>query len=154
MAKAPAKKIDADTKPIDETKENNVVDITKPVTEPVEETQEEQTDESVEGAPEAPAAASPAAQGAFAFTMEFGIEPPTRNQHGRSKYDWASFPKPADAGDSKTWPSALIPGVGSKTISQSIKKYRDGLHKAGEPDRTFTCATIKEPKAVRVYRTS
>ncbi|RWI06837.1 MAG: hypothetical protein EOQ89_03650 [Mesorhizobium sp.] len=86
-----------------------------------------------------------------AFKIETGIAPPSRSQ-ANTKYDWSQFPAPANPADPKTWPSVFIPGVGGKTISGSIKTFRDRLQKEGKEAPEFTVSVSKDPKGVRVFR--
>lgn len=87
-----------------------------------------------------------------AFTVEVGVAPPSRSQ-ANTKYDWSLFPAPANPEDPKTWPSVFIKDVGGKTISGSIKTYRDRLQKAGAKEvPEFTVSVSKDPKGVRVFR--
>lgn len=93
------------------------------------------------------------------FKVKIGVSPPDRSG---GKYDWASFPAPADAKDPKTWPSVLISTVTtSKTIYSSIKSYRDKLQKAGTKNPPeFSVSVEKDPKnkdkvlGIRVTRKS
>ena len=90
------------------------------------------------------------------FTIEIGVTPPDRIS-GSSKYKWGEFPAPSDPNNHKTWPSVFIPGIGAKTIYDSIKKFRDAFQKEhGEekPAPTFAVKVSKEPKGVRVFRSA
>ncbi|MER9178910.1 hypothetical protein [Mesorhizobium sp. M0767] len=97
----------------------------------------------------------PTAWGSFA--IEVGVAPPSKSL-ANTKYDWASFPAPSDPKDSKTWPSVFIPKIGSKSISGSIKSYRDKLQADGKAAPEFTISVIKdaakEAIGVRVFRKS
>jgi len=85
------------------------------------------------------------------FKIEVGIVP---DRAVDSKYDWESFPAPSNPDDSKTWPSVFIPAIGSKTIYNSINKYRDKVQKEGKKAPEFTVSVSKDPKGVRVIRKS
>lgn len=86
-----------------------------------------------------------------AFKIETGIVP---ERAVDSKYDWASFPAPSNPDDPQTWPSVFIAGIGSKTIYNSINKYRDKVQKEGKKAPEFTVSVSKDPKGVRVIRKS
>ncbi|TPJ33697.1 hypothetical protein [Mesorhizobium sp. B2-8-3] len=86
-----------------------------------------------------------------AFQIEVGIAPPSRSQ-ANTKYDWSTFPAPSNPSDPKTWPSVFIKDVGGKTISGSIKTFRDRLQKEGKTAPEFTVSVSKDPKGVRVFR--
>jgi hypothetical protein len=85
------------------------------------------------------------------FKIETGIVP---ERAVDSKYDWASFPAPTNPDDPQTWPSVFIPAIGSKTIYNSINKYRDKVQKEGKKAPEFTVSVSKDPKGVRVIRKS
>lgn len=90
----------------------------------------------------------------FDFKIEYGVTPPSRANSTKSKYDWTKFPAPKDPEDPTTWPSAFLPNANAKTIYNSIKRYRDQLQKDGVEAPEFRCSTSKEPKGIRVFRTS
>jgi len=107
-----------------------------------------QTQDPKTDAPKDDKAAAPAWGG---FKIETGVVPARADN---SKYDWSSFPAPSNPEDPQTWPSVFIPGIGSKTIYNSIKAYREKVQKAGGRAPEFTVSVSKEPKGVRVIRKS
>lgn len=110
------------------------------------------TEQPQEGGEEKPKDEAPKPITWGAFTVEVGVAPPSRSQ-ANTKYDWSLFPAPANPEDPKTWPSVFIKDVGGKTISGSIKTYRDRLQKAGTKEvPEFTVSVSKDPKGVRVFR--
>ena len=109
--------------------------------------------------PDAPTEEAPAPSAWGGFAIEVGVAPPARG--GDSKYDWASFPVSATPENSATWPSVFIPKIGAKTISKSIKAYRERLQKEDATAKLpeFTISVVKdkatkEPTGVRVFRKS
>lgn len=112
----------------------------------------QEPDTGAEGGGEGPKEEAPKPMTWGAFTVEVGVAPPSRSQ-ANTKYDWSLFPAPANPEDPKTWPSVFIKDVGGKTISGSIKTYRDRLQKAGAKEvPEFTVSVSKDPKGVRVFR--
>lgn len=92
------------------------------------------------------------------FKIETGIVPDTA-RGGQTKYDWASFPAPANPDDPSTWPSVYIEGkAGAKSIYTSIRKFRERLQAEGvKVIPEFTVSVIKDPDSkdvlgVRIIR--